>query len=119
MDGRLGNVRHAAGFFAPRTAPPPFHHGGRRDVERRYTLRILKRILGNFTGKTVLDAGSGTGLNSLALAARGARVTLLDVAKPALERLGRGEVGFELPIETVERDIDRDVYVIEETDRAG
>jgi len=51
----------------------------------RYTLGILERVLGDVRGKTVLDAGSGTGLNSLALAARGARVTLLDVAQPALD----------------------------------
>jgi 2-polyprenyl-3-methyl-5-hydroxy-6-metoxy-1,4-benzoquinol methylase len=51
----------------------------------RYTLGILARVLGDVRGMTFLDAGSGTGLNSLALAARGARVTLLDVARPALD----------------------------------
>ena len=51
----------------------------------RYTLGILERVLGSFEGRTVLDAGSGTGLNSLALSARGAKVTLLDIAKPALD----------------------------------
>lgn len=51
----------------------------------RYTLGILKRVLGDVRGMTVLDAGSGTGLNSLALAALGARVTLLDIAPQALE----------------------------------
>lgn len=51
----------------------------------RYTLGILTRVLGEVRGKSVLDAGSGTGLNSLALAARGAEVTLLDVAPQALE----------------------------------
>jgi len=75
----------------------------------RYTLGILERVLGDVRGKTVLDAGSGTGLNSLALAARGAEVTLLDVAQPALDiaktyydeqglaaRFVRGSI-FELP----------------------
>lgn len=51
----------------------------------RYTLGIVDRTLGDLRGKTVLDAGSGTGLNSLPLAARGARVTLLDVADKALD----------------------------------
>jgi 2-polyprenyl-3-methyl-5-hydroxy-6-metoxy-1,4-benzoquinol methylase len=50
----------------------------------RYTLGILERILGDVRGKSVLDAGSGTGLNSLALAARGAHLTLLDIAPQAL-----------------------------------
>ncbi len=50
----------------------------------RYTLGILTRILGELRGKSVLDAGAGTGLNSLALASRGADVTLLDVAPQAL-----------------------------------
>lgn len=51
----------------------------------RYVLAILERHLGDFRDLTVLDAGSGTGLNSLALAARGAKVTLLDVAQEALD----------------------------------
>jgi ubiquinone/menaquinone biosynthesis C-methylase UbiE len=51
----------------------------------RYTLRILVRVLGELRGKSVLDAGAGTGLHSLALASRGANLTLLDVAPQALE----------------------------------
>lgn len=51
----------------------------------RYNLGILDRVLGDLRGRTVLDAGSGTGLNSLALSARGAKVTLLDIAQPALD----------------------------------
>lgn len=51
----------------------------------RHTLGILRAILGDVRGATILDAGSGTGLNSLALAHRGANVTLLDIAPRALE----------------------------------
>lgn len=51
----------------------------------RYTLGILERVLGDVRGKSILDAGSGTGLNSLPLAVRGADVTLLDVATEALD----------------------------------
>lgn len=50
----------------------------------RYVLGIVERVVGDLHGKTMLDAGAGTGLNSLALAARGAHVTLLDIAPPAL-----------------------------------
>jgi 2-polyprenyl-3-methyl-5-hydroxy-6-metoxy-1,4-benzoquinol methylase len=51
----------------------------------RYMLGVALRVLGDVRGKTILDAGAGTGLNSLPLAARGARLTLLDVAQPALD----------------------------------
>lgn len=63
----------------------------------RYTLGILERVLGDLGGLRVLDAGSGTGLNSLALAARGADVTLLDIAQPALDiaRVYYAEQGLE------------------------
>jgi 2-polyprenyl-3-methyl-5-hydroxy-6-metoxy-1,4-benzoquinol methylase len=51
----------------------------------RFILKVVQRHAGDLNGMTVLDAGAGTGLNSLALARRGARVTLLDVAPEALE----------------------------------
>lgn len=50
----------------------------------RHVLGIVERVVGELRGKTLLDAGAGTGLNSLPLAARGACVTLLDIAPPAL-----------------------------------
>ena len=51
----------------------------------RYVLSVLKRELGEVKGLEILDAGSGTGLNSLALSARGASITLLDISPRALE----------------------------------
>jgi SAM-dependent methyltransferase len=55
----------------------------------RYIVGILRRHVGAFEGKSVLDAGAGTGLLSLELAKRGANVTLLDVAPEALAIAGR------------------------------
>ncbi|NQY99295.1 MAG: methyltransferase domain-containing protein [Bdellovibrionales bacterium] len=50
----------------------------------RLVLTVLEKQLGSPKGKSILDAGCGTGLNSLPLAARGAEVTLLDIAPEAL-----------------------------------
>ena len=50
----------------------------------RHNLKTVLSILGQVEGKSILDAGCGTGLNSLPLAARGADVTLLDIAPEAL-----------------------------------
>ncbi|WHH58251.1 class I SAM-dependent methyltransferase [Petroclostridium sp. X23] len=47
--------------------------------------RVLKREIGNFSGKRILDAGSGSGRISLRLALEGAEVTLLDYSDKALE----------------------------------
>jgi ubiquinone/menaquinone biosynthesis C-methylase UbiE len=91
----------------------------------RYVIGILERVLGDLRGKTLLDAGSGTGLNSLALAARGARVTLLDIAPPALDiaRVYYEEQGlsaafvpgsiFEMPFEAGTFDVVWNTGVIE------
>ncbi|WP_394823989.1 methyltransferase domain-containing protein [Pendulispora albinea] len=52
----------------------------------RYILHnVLLKHLNDVRGKSVLDAGAGTGLNSLPLSLRGADVTLLDIAPRALE----------------------------------
>jgi 2-polyprenyl-3-methyl-5-hydroxy-6-metoxy-1,4-benzoquinol methylase len=51
----------------------------------RLVLGVLEDQLGSAEGKSILDAGCGTGLNSLPLAAKGAEVTLLDIAPEALK----------------------------------
>lgn len=50
----------------------------------RWTLKEFVRKVGEVEGLRVLDAGCGSGLNSLPLAQRGAEVTLLDIAPEAL-----------------------------------
>ncbi|WP_018131908.1 class I SAM-dependent methyltransferase [Effusibacillus pohliae] len=45
----------------------------------------IGRLIGDVTGKTVLEAGSGTGKISLRLAMEGANVTLVDYSKKALD----------------------------------
>lgn len=48
--------------------------------------QVLKKEIGDFGGKKILDAGAGSGRISLKLALEGADVTLLDYSEKALER---------------------------------
>lgn len=50
----------------------------------RWILKKFLQLSGSVHGRTILDAGSGTGLNSLPLSARGADLTLLDISPEAL-----------------------------------
>src|SRR3954464_14762455 len=50
-----------------------------------YPLEYAFHMIGNVSGKTVLDYGCGNGENSLPLAARGARVIGLDVSADLLD----------------------------------
>lgn len=47
--------------------------------------RVLKKEIGGFEGKRILEAGSGTGRISLKLAQEGAELTLVDYSGKALE----------------------------------
>lgn len=51
----------------------------------RHILKTFLKHVGDVQGLSILDAGSGTGLNSLPLSYRGAQVTLLDIAPQALQ----------------------------------
>jgi ubiquinone/menaquinone biosynthesis C-methylase UbiE len=99
------------------------HFGGLS--ANRYTTQIVLSELGNLQGKKILDAGCGTGLNSLALARRGAEVTLLDISPQALQiagtyfkelglqaRLIEGSI-FRLPFEDATFDVSWNTGVIE------
>ena len=55
-------------------------------------------------GKTVLDVGAGTGRVSLHLAARGARVTALDLHEPLLEALRDRAERIDLVVATIAAD---------------
>jgi len=55
-----------------------------RDVIHRTVLGILRREVPAPKGKRILEVGSGSGLVSLALAKKGAEVTLCDISPQAL-----------------------------------
>lgn len=60
--------------------------GERGDLHREVLLNpVLLELLGDVTGKAVLDAGCGEGYMSRMLAARGARVTAVDFSRGMLE----------------------------------
>ncbi|MFZ1946609.1 MAG: methyltransferase domain-containing protein [bacterium] len=56
-----------------------------KDIVYRTVDYILRREVPDPCGKRILEVGSGTGLVSLALARRGAKVTLCDISPAALE----------------------------------
>ncbi len=63
------------------------------DYNRRYSSDpVLWRLLGDVAGHDVLDAGCGTGYLSRQLAARGARVTGIDIS-PEMIRVAQSKAG--------------------------
>jgi SAM-dependent methyltransferase len=56
-----------------------------KDIIYRTVVDILRREVPDARGKRILEVGSGTGLVSLALAQRGAQVTLCDISPEALK----------------------------------
>jgi ubiquinone/menaquinone biosynthesis C-methylase UbiE len=53
---------------------------------------LVHKLLGDVGGRRVLDAGSGTGIYTLELAHRGARVVALDVSREMI-RVGKRKLG--------------------------
>lgn len=67
---------------------------GMRGIEfgrEPYMWRFYEKLLGDydFSGKRVLELGCGTGINTILMAKRGARVTFLDYSKGALDIVRR------------------------------
>ncbi len=56
-----------------------------------YMWRFYQSLLGNydFKGKKVIEMGCGTGINTILMAKRGAKVTFLDFSKEALDLVRR------------------------------
>lgn len=56
-----------------------------------YMWRFYERLLGDydFSGKRVIELGCGTGINTILMAKRGARVTFLDFSKDSLDIVRR------------------------------
>ncbi|MCB2053193.1 MAG: class I SAM-dependent methyltransferase [Geminicoccaceae bacterium] len=63
-------------------------------------------VAGPVADRTVLDVAAGEGANALELAARGGRVTALDIAPRALDRLQAEARRRGLDLHTVVRDLD-------------
>lgn len=61
----------------------------RYEVGKRYDLIFNKFLKGKLRGKTLLDAGSGTGIFSKGAVDRGAVVTSLDVGKELLDQVAK------------------------------
>jgi SAM-dependent methyltransferase len=68
-----------------RLASGRFTSGLTRDIIYRTVVGILSREIPDARGKRILEVGSGSGLVSLALARRGAEVTLCDISPEALK----------------------------------
>ena len=65
---------------------------------------ISHEIMGNVSGKTVLEVGCGSGLASLYLAEQGAKVTLLDIAPRALQFAKKAFTAKKIPVKLIEGD---------------
>ncbi|HVP58122.1 MAG TPA: methyltransferase domain-containing protein [bacterium] len=101
-----------------------------RDVIYRTVLSILTREVPDPKGKRILEVGSGTGLVSLALAKRGAAVTLCDISPEAVRfskavfaRAGVSETTIQgsmldLPLENDSFDVTWNAGVVEHFEEA-
>jgi SAM-dependent methyltransferase len=65
----------------------------------------IDQLLGSVRGLRILDAGAGDGRLAAELAARGARVTALDLSRPMLERARERARGDGAHFATVEGDV--------------
>jgi 23S rRNA (uracil1939-C5)-methyltransferase len=85
--------------------------GGFTQANREQAARIhqrvaheLERVLGALSGRHVVDAYAGSGAIGLALAARGAQVTLIESFAPALHDAERAARAQELAVEAMAGD---------------
>jgi SAM-dependent methyltransferase len=72
----LSHLIHDPADVARYLAPP---------ADTWYPLEYAFHLLGDVTGKTVLEYGCGNGINTLFLAHRGARVIALDISRDLVE----------------------------------
>lgn len=95
-------------------APAPWVaavHGGFVQVHRGQGARLrawvadgLCLALGGLAGRHVVDAYAGSGATGIALAGRGARVTLVEAHRPSAEHARRAALEQGLPVEVVAGD---------------
>jgi len=72
-----------------------------------YVWKYYEKLLPNydFKGKRVLEFGSGTGINTLIMALRGAKVTLIDYSKHALDLARKNLDRLGIDAELVHQDV--------------
>lgn len=72
-----------------------------------YVWKFYEILLGdyNFKNKSVLELGCGTGINSILMGLRGARVTVLDKSREALDIVKKQAEGVSVDIEIVYGDM--------------
>ena len=89
---------------------PPHGRGLVRFTARRQHAAVLK-LLAPRGGERVLDAGCGTGLLTLALADRGARVWAVDYCQAMVDKVDRAETVICANLETLALGVEFDAVV--------
>ncbi len=77
---------------------------GRADLnDTTYMFEYYKDFVSSFKGKKVLEIGCGTGVNSILMASLGAKVSVMDYSRDALDVVGKMSHG--LDIELIHQDM--------------
>lgn len=106
----MSNINNADAIKASSTAPVELveHFGEEGDATRKYLLNpALFALLGDVSGKAILDAGCGEGYLCRLLTRRGARVTGIEPADAWYAQAQRREQAEPLDIRYIQADLSR------------